>query len=218
MSHNAVMTEHTRTPWLALVLIAAIAFAVYVWGGYAEGWSWTGLSSDVTLWDWLEGLALPVTVGVVPLLLRYREHLGPTHMATAVLALAVFVALVLAGYLLPMRWTGFTGNTLWDWLSLALLPLVIATATLWHPPPRWSTRHVALVTTGAVLAVLLVLGGYLVPWGWTGFTGNTAWDWIKLLLLPVLLPTIVMPRLLSAAEDWMAPEPATDSVARPTPG
>jgi hypothetical protein len=49
-----------------------------------------------------------------------------------------------------------------------------------------------------------VLCGYLVPWAWTGFTGNTAWDWIKLLLLPLLLPTVVLPRLLDAAEEWIA--------------
>ena len=52
-----------------------------------------------------------------------------------------------------------------------------------------------------------MFAGYLVPWAWTGFTGNTAWDWIKLLLLPVLLPTVVLPRLLDAAEEWVAPAP-----------
>jgi hypothetical protein len=119
--------------------------------------------------------------------------------------LVAFAALVLAGYLVPWAWTGFTGNTLWDWLSLALLPLVLATAALWRPPPRWTARHTLLVTIGALVALVLVFAGYLVPWAWTGFTGNTAWDWIKLLLLPVLLPTVVLPPLLDAAEEWVAP-------------
>jgi hypothetical protein len=118
--------------------------------------------------------------------------------------LVVFAALVLAGYLVPWTWTGFTGNTLWDWLSLALLPLVLATVSLWRTPPRWTVRHLALVAGAAVVVVVVVVAGYLVPWAWTGFTGNTAWDWIKLLLLPVLLPTVVLPRLLDSAEDWMA--------------
>ncbi|HET7071671.1 MAG TPA: hypothetical protein VFI40_12655, partial [Nocardioides sp.] len=122
--------------------------------------------------------------------------------------------LVVAGYLVPWAWTGFTGNTLWDWLSLALLPLVIATSTLWRPPPRWTARHGAALVVGAAVALVLVLCGYLVPWAWTGFTGNTVWDWIKLLLLPLLLPTIVLPRLLDAAENWMAPARTTDPVAR----
>jgi hypothetical protein len=46
----------------------------------------------------------------------------------------------------------------------------------------------------AVLAfVALALAGYLVPMGWTGFRGNTAWDWVKLLLVPILVPTVFLP-------------------------
>jgi hypothetical protein len=218
MHDNAAVSEPARRRWLTAVLITAlIAFAVWVWGGYAKGWAWTGLSSNVTLWDWLEGLALPVTVGLVPLLLRHRDHLGTTHKAAAMFVLVVFVALVLAGYLMPMTWTGFTGNTLWDWLSLALLPLVIATSALWRAPPEWSARHTSIVSAGLALAVLLMLAGYLIPWSWTGFTGNTAWDWFKLLLLPLLLPTLVMPRLLHAAEAWMATEESPPIPSRETP-
>ena len=202
------MSEHARRrTWAWAFALAGVVLALfYLWAGYAEGWAWTGLSRPVTLWDWLEGLALPVTVGLVPLLLRHREHLGRTHLATVVSVLVGFTILVLAGYLVPWAWTGFTGNTLWDWLSLALLPLVIATSTLWRPPPRWAARHVVLLTVGAGVALVVVRAGYLVPWAWTGFTGNTAWDWIKLLLLPLLLPTLVLPRLLDAADAWMAPD------------
>jgi hypothetical protein len=201
--------EHAgRRDWRGAYAAALVVVAVYLWAGYGEGWAWTGLSRQVTLWDWLEGLALPVSVALVPLFLRHREHLGRPHRAAAVSALAVFAALVLAGYLVPWAWTGFTGNTLWDWLSLALLPVVIATSTLWRGPARWTARHVVLTTGAALVFAAVVLAGYLVPWPWTGFTGNTAWDWIKLLLLPVLLPTVVLPRLLDAAEEWMAPDEA----------
>jgi len=37
----------------------------------------------------------------------------------------------LLGYLVPWPWNGSTGNTLWDWLGLLLLPLVMATAKAW---------------------------------------------------------------------------------------
>jgi heme/copper-type cytochrome/quinol oxidase subunit 4 len=207
--HNAAVAEESRDRrwwWLYGVLVAVTVG--YLWAGYGEGWAWTGLNQPVTLWDWLEGLALPVTVGLVPLLLRHRSELRRTHKATGMALLAAFAVLVVLGYAVPMAWTGFTGNTLWDWLSLALLPVVIATSTLWRPPPHWSARHVGLLVTAGMAAVLLVLAGYLVPWAWTGFQGNTAWDWIKLLLLPVLLPTVVMPRLLVAADDWMTPDRA----------
>jgi hypothetical protein len=205
------MSDPRRHRWLvAAVVVVVAAFAVFVWGGYAEGWAWTGLSSDVKLWDWLEGLALPVTVALVPLILRHREHLHRRHKTAGLVALLAFAALVLAGYLVPMTWTGFTGNTLWDWLSLALLPLVLATSTLWQVPPHWSARHIGLLTTGLVAAAIVVTAGYLVPWAWTGFTGNTAWDWIKLLLLPVLLPIFVVPRLVRASEKWMTTQPPAE--------
>ena len=124
------MSDEARRRWLLACGVAGlVGFAVFVWGGYVAGWAWTGLSTQVTLWDWLEGLALPVTVGLVPLMLRYRDNLGRLHVVGALAALAGFVVLVLAGYLVPWVWTGFTGNTLWDWLSLALLPVVIATST-----------------------------------------------------------------------------------------
>ncbi len=41
----------------------------------------------------------------------------------------------------------------------------------------------------------IVLGGYLGDWRWTGFRGNPLWDWLHLLLLAPLLPTIVVPAL-----------------------
>ena len=204
--------------WLTACAIAALAaFAVFVWGGYVAGWSWTGLSSQVTLWDWLEGLALPVTVGLLPLMLRHRERLGRSHKVAILAGLLGFAALVLAGYLVPLAWTGFTGNTLWDWLSLALLPVVLATSTLWRAPRRWAARHLALLAGALVLAAVVVTAGYLVPWAWTGFTGNTAWDWIKLLLLPVLLPIVVMPPLLRASEQWMTRDDEGPNLPAPGP-
>ena len=117
--------------------------------------------------------------------------------------LTCFLVLVLGGYLASWTWTGFTGNTLWDWLSLALLPLVIATSTLWRSPGRWTRHHRVLVAAGAVVGVLLALAGYLVPWNWTGFVGNTAWDWTQLLLLPVLVPILILPLVIEGTESWM---------------
>jgi hypothetical protein len=35
------------------------AFLVILWGGYAEGWKWTGFSANNQLWDWLNLLLLP---------------------------------------------------------------------------------------------------------------------------------------------------------------
>jgi hypothetical protein len=214
-----LVTTNVRRRPLALRVAAAVAlacFAVYVWGGYVEHWAWTGLSSGVLLWDWLEALALPVTVALVPVFLVNRRRLHRRHKRLGVALLTSFVVLVLGGYLAPWTWTGFTGNTLWDWLSLALLPLVIATSTLWRRPGRWARRHRILVAAGAAAGVLVVLAGYLVPWDWTGFVGNTAWDWVQLLLLPVLVPILVLPLVVESTESWMERQhPEEESAAQP---
>jgi hypothetical protein len=202
------------THWrLVLVSVLLAGGAVLVGGGYAEGWSWTGLSGDVALWDWLEALALPLTVGLLPVLLLRRDRLTSRHRVIALSGLAVFAALVLAGYLIPWHWTGFTGNTLWDWLELALLPVVLATATLWPKPDELHPRHWALIGAAATAFLVIVLAGYLVPWAWTGFSDNKAWDWVKLLLLPVLVPTVLLPALQQILEPSADPEPraATES-------
>jgi hypothetical protein len=120
---------------------------------------------------------------------------------------AGFVLLVVLGYLVPWDWTGFRGNTLWDWWELALLPVVVATVTLWPRPERLTARHYSTIAVAVAGAAFISVAGYLVPWAWTGVEGNTAWDWIKLLLLPVLLPTMVLPRLLTAADEWMVRQP-----------
>lgn len=68
--------------------------------------------------------------GLYVVLLERRRHLHPTHKAVGLIVLAVFVALVLAGYLVPWKWTGFTGNTAWDWIKLLLLPVLVPTVLL----------------------------------------------------------------------------------------
>ncbi|HEX4727794.1 MAG TPA: hypothetical protein VH298_08350 [Jatrophihabitans sp.] len=191
---------------LALLVAAAVIFGLLAVGGYGMGWRWTGLSRSVTLWDWLQMLALPVALGLAPVLLRHRRRLTRRHHTMLGSMLALFTVLVLAGYLVPWAWTGFTGNTLWDWLELALLPLVVGTASLWAErgwPSGW-LRLLGLV--GLLLFAGLVLAGYLVPWSWTGFRGNTAWDWVKLLLLPVLVPLLLIPTVVGLVTDRMAPE------------
>ncbi|MCW2806735.1 MAG: hypothetical protein JWQ93_690, partial [Marmoricola sp.] len=47
--------------------------------------------------------------------------------------------------------------------------------------------RVAVYVTATVFA-LLAPAGYRLGWEWTGFTGNTLWDWLKLFLVPFVLP------------------------------
>jgi hypothetical protein len=186
----------TASAWrVAVVSALVVAAAAFLWGGYGAGWSWTGLSKDVALWDWFEALALPLTVGLLPLVLLQRRRLSSRLRLVLLVGLAAFAGLVLAGYLVPLGWTGFTGNTLWDWLELALLPVVLGTAAVWPAPGDLRASHWAVIGVGVAAFVVVVLCGYLVPWPWTGFSDNKAWDWLKLLLLPVLVPTVLLPAL-----------------------
>jgi uncharacterized membrane protein len=119
-------------------------------------------------------------------------------LAFAVVAFADFVA---AGNLVPLGWTGFRGNTLWDWLTLLLLPLALITVNLWPSTARelggW---HVVFGLSVAIALVVTLIGGYAGDWAWTGYPGNTLWDWLSLVLGPVVIATLVVP----AAVRWVS--------------
>ena len=84
---------------------------------------------------------------------------------------------------------GFKGNTLWDWLELLALPVVVASLPLWFSTnKRFESRWRLVGMAGLVVFVVVVVGGYALGWGWTGFQGNTLWDWLRLLLVPFVLP------------------------------
>jgi hypothetical protein len=126
----------------------------------------------------------------------YRTHTSAgrrRRIGTFRLLLAAAVAAVLiGGYQQHWSWTGISGKTatLWDWISLLLLPITVATLPIWLSKRHRLTRgrKVAGLTVLVVFAGV-VLAGYLVPWGWTGFEGNALWDWINLLLLPLVVAT-----------------------------
>jgi hypothetical protein len=129
-SHRVTRPMSRHSAWTGAGVLAVLVLALLCVGGYVFHWRWSGLSSSVTLWDWLSVLALPVAVATAPLLLRHRRRLRRAHRVTMIAVLSGFAALVLAGYLVPLGWTGFRGNTLWDWLHLLLLPLAIPTILL----------------------------------------------------------------------------------------
>lgn len=98
------------------------------------------------------------------------------------------------------------GNTLWDWLKLLITPVVLTGATIWftvrqkqmdkqesspqvrqQQSQRWNRSGFALIVLALVVFAVLILGGYFLNWAWTGFSGNTLWDWLSLLLLPLAL-------------------------------
>jgi hypothetical protein len=178
----------------------ALAFTVIIllWGGYARGWKWTGFRANGQLWDWMSLLLLPVVVGILPLWIERARDIGRAKRTTALAALAAFAVFAAAGYLVPLHWTGFRSQTLWDWFGLLLLPaaLVIAPMLPKHagsirPGQKW------VIVILAVGWTVTIIGGYALSWKWTGYPGSTLWDWLRLLLLPLVVPTLLIPALLS---------------------
>jgi hypothetical protein len=196
----------------SLTAAALLLGALVLWGGYSHRWPWTGINGHTaTLWDWLKLLLLPMAVAILPIWANRDARLDSRVKAGALVAAGLFGVVVLAGYLVPWGWTGFVGNNLWDWLNLVALPVAVALIPVARDLRReWSSRHTAITTAGLAVAAALVLGGYLASWRWTGFTGNTLWAWLHLLLLPLLLPTVIVPSLTPGAHARMAPRVTGD--------
>jgi len=193
---------------LGLCLLAAAA--IVLWGGYGRGWQWTGFAHSALLWDWLHILLLPLALTAAPLWLRHGRRIGRLRHLLLTGAVAGFGVLVLLGYLLPLAWTGFPGNTLWDWLELLVLPLAVVLLPVWIELSR-GVRPVHKVAAAAALALLAValVGGYGYRWSWTGFEGNTLFDWLQMLVAPLLLPIVIVPFVAG----WMTPAAEADEPA-----
>jgi hypothetical protein len=176
---------------------ATVATLVVLWGGYIQHWQWTGFPGNEQLWDWLHLLLLPVVFGTLPLWIQRSEYISRTRRALYVTVVVAFIALVIVGYLAPLAWTGFPGNTLWDWFELIMLPVAVIAIKAWPAAGRPVTAyHKAGAAALSVGWVVTLVGGYGANWIWTGYQGNTLWDWLSLLLLPLVFPTILLPALL----------------------
>lgn len=236
VAEAAEPTEAVRPPTFVKKLrtgfayVLAVAALVVLWGGYSRGWRWTGFQQNQQLWDWLQLVLLPVVAGTVPLWVRYRKYIGRTRTLVYTAVLAAWIGFVIAGYLIPLRWTGFQGQTLWNWFELVLLPIAVACTVALasqhiHPVKVLGMLRPHHKVISAALAsgwIVTVIGGYGLRWGWTGYSGNTLWDWLQLLLLPLVFPTILLPALLRwvtgnaaqrAQQETVIPspsEPATD--------
>jgi hypothetical protein len=114
-----------------------VALLVTVYGTFRWGWAWTGFrdKDNATLWSWLELVLLPVTIALLPLWLHSRQRRKAYwRVGLGVLAL-VFAVLAVGGYRWNWGWTGFQGNTLWDWLKLLLVPFAVPAAVAWATTP-----------------------------------------------------------------------------------
>lgn len=187
---------------LAVLVVAALIVLI---GGYAGHWSWTGFDSNGQVWDWMHLMLLPVAFGLFSVWLYNSRYMGAQRRRALGTVLLVAIGFVLAGYLAPLAWTGFKGNTLWDWLTLTVLPLTLITVNAWPKTGReFSRRHKVGGATLALAFVVTLIGGYGASWAWTGYRGNTLWDWLTLLLAPLVIHRLLVPKLVRTASGGAA--------------
>jgi hypothetical protein len=174
----------------ALAFAMAVGLTIVIMGGYGLSWGWTGFQENNTLRDWLRLTILPIVLGATAFWLsaegRRKIQWRWWWFALPVAAAAV---LLVGGYVLNWRWTGFQGNTLWDWMHLLVLPLVLVLLPSWASlrysrPLQWRLAMSATL----VFFVVVTIGGYALNWRWTGLSDNRFWDWLDLLLVPFLVP------------------------------
>jgi hypothetical protein len=206
---GATRPQRSNQPSRRVMVVCAglaLALAVVLIGGYALRWSWTGFTANNQLWDWMQLLLLPVALATFPLWLRFSPYISPGRRRLLGATVLVFAVFVLLGYVNPITWTGFRGQKLWDWLTLVILPVSIVTVRLWPQSGRdLRRRHVVVAGVLAAGLITTMIGGYCSGWSWTGYRGNTLWDWLTLVLAPVAVTTIVVPvlarRLTGAADE-----------------
>jgi hypothetical protein len=177
--------------------VLAFTAMVMLWGGYIQGWKWTGFQDNDDLWHWLDLLLLPVVVGTVPLWIQRPGHVGRAGRLTCALVISAFTGLIVAGYEIPLKWTGFPSHKLWGWFHLLLVPVAVAGAQFLPSVVR-SLRpyQKGLVVLIALGWIITIIGGYALGWRWTGYHGKALWDWLDLLLFPLAVPIIVIPAAL----------------------
>jgi hypothetical protein len=193
------MSKLTKSAKLRSYCLSALAVVVLVllWGGYMDNWRWTGFAGNGQLWDWLRLVLLPVVLGAFPLWIRNREYISPARRLAYTIAIAAWIVFVIAGYLVPLNWTGFSGNTLWDWFELIIFPVALTTWKMWPSLGRTLTAYQkTAITTLTTAWIITIIGGYRLNWAWTRYSGNTLWDWLQLLLAPIVFPTVVIPTMV----------------------
>ncbi len=123
--------------WKRLFVATVVIIVVLEIGTYAFNWTWTGFKANDTLWDWLKLLLIPIALATVPIWFTAEEEQQRIWLAQLkwmLLATIVILAVLFIGsHTINWIWTGFKENgTLWDWLSLLMVPVIVAVLPIWY--------------------------------------------------------------------------------------
>ena len=123
--------------WKRVLVPIIVILIVLEIGTYAFNWTWTGFKANDTVWDWLQLLLLPIALAAVPIWLMAEEGQQRIWLAQLkwvfLVSVVILAVLFIGTYAFNWFWTGFKDHgTLWDWLSLLLVPLTVAALPIWY--------------------------------------------------------------------------------------
>ncbi len=123
--------------WKRVLVAAVIILVILEIGSYAFNWTWTGFKNNDTVWDYLQLLLLPITLAIVPIWFMAEEAQQRVWLSqlkwVLLISVALLVVLFVGTYQFNWTWTGFRDHgRLWDWLSLLLVPLIVAVLPIWY--------------------------------------------------------------------------------------
>jgi hypothetical protein len=72
-----------------------------------------GLPDERTAMGLLNFLVLPTVAAIIPVWIEYKKYIRRSLRAVYGALFAAGTGFMLAGYLIPLKWTGFGGQTLW---------------------------------------------------------------------------------------------------------
>ena len=134
---SSVIRELKWWTWKRLFVATVVILVVLEIGTYAFNWTWTGFKANDTVWDWLQLLLIPISLAAVPIWFTAEEgqqRIWLAQLKWVLLASVVILAVLFIGsYAFNWTWTGFKGHdTLWDWLTLLLIPVTVAVLPIWY--------------------------------------------------------------------------------------
>ncbi|MHB8595484.1 MAG: hypothetical protein ACYDER_01590 [Ktedonobacteraceae bacterium] len=123
--------------WKRVLVAAVIILVILEIGSYAFNWTWTGFKGNDTVWAYLQLLLLPLALAAVPIWIMAEEaqrRVWLSQLKIVLMAAIVILAVLLIGsYAFNWTWTGFKANgNLWAWLSLFLVPIIVAVLPIWY--------------------------------------------------------------------------------------
>ncbi len=70
----------------------------------------------------------------------WRQHIGKALGAL----MALLLVIIILGYTFNWSWTGLRGKTLWDWLQLLIIPVLLTLGAIWYTARQNHDREIAL--------------------------------------------------------------------------